>query len=131
MSWLKSAAFGIRFQFFTALSQTYVTIKYKLFICVISWYKFFTCVRIWYQFFTQVNFDTNFSHVVIQHQFFTDVRIWYRSYTRVRIWYGFLTFVKIGAVSSHRLSSSQVKNCKNVKFERQFYNPNVIEIDCR
>ena len=46
----KFAAFCIRFQFFTVLSLTSVTIKYQFIICVL----------IRYQFFTRVSFDTNF-----------------------------------------------------------------------
>ena len=47
----KSAAFCIRFQFFTVLSLISVAIKYRFIVCVITWYQFFTCVSIWYQFY--------------------------------------------------------------------------------
>ena len=92
---LKFAALCIRFQFFTVLSLTSVTIKYQFFTSVIIWYQFFTSVRIWYQLSTSVNFDTNFSHMMIRYQFFTDVRDGYRFLKRVMIWYPFFTFVKI------------------------------------
>ena len=59
----KSAVFCIRFQLFTVLSLTYVTIKYQLFPFMIIWYQIFICVRISYQFFTRVSFDTIFSQM--------------------------------------------------------------------
>ena len=49
-------AFSTRFQFFTVLSLTSVTIKYQFFTPLTIWYQFFTCVRNWYQCFKRVSF---------------------------------------------------------------------------
>ena len=52
----KSVAFCIRFQLFTILSPTSMTIRYQFIICAILCYQCFTCVRIWYDFFSLCEF---------------------------------------------------------------------------
>ena len=113
-----SASFCTRFQLFTLLSLTSVTIMYQFFTSVIIWYQFFTCVSIWYQFFTRVSFDTIFSHVMIWYQFSKMWFFLYRFFTRVvSNWHWFFTFVKIWyqfftSEKNSRTCSSHVKNIK-------------------
>ena len=119
----KSAAFCIRFQFFTVLSLPSVAIKYQFFTSVIIWYQFFRCVRkVLYQFFTRVSFHTNFSHSIIWYQCFN----WCEDL--VPIMWGFGTnsshFWKFGIVLSYlRIIVPVLHTLKIVKFEHKFYNP--------
>ena len=89
----KSAAFCTRFQFFTVLPLSSVTIKYQFSTTVIIWYQIFMCMRIWYQFCTRVIFIPIFTCDDLI-PIFTGMRIWYRFFTCVRIRYRFFTFVK-------------------------------------
>ena len=81
----KSAAFCIRFQFFTVLPMGSVTTTYQFFTTLITWCQYFymcedlvpvihTC-ELWYQIFTVVRFSTDFLTRVR--------RIWYRFFTLV------------------------------------------------
>ena len=125
----KFAAFCIRFQFFTVLSLSSVTIKYQFFICVIIWYQVFTCVWIWYQFFTRVSFDTDFNIWCFDTNFTQMWGFGTNSHTcedLVRIFHIFENSVPILHIE---LVFSHVLNYTNVKFDHRFYTPKTTEIN--
>ena len=104
------AAFCIRFQFFTVLSLTSMSIKYKFFTSVIICYQFFYMCEdlvpvlhmyeFWYNFFTC---DDLIPIFYICYWFFICVRTWYQFFTFVKKWYQFFTF------EMNRTSSLHVK----------------------